>query len=204
MFKKALFAILTVGLLSVGYVSWPVIEAYRLRQAVRVGDAVTLGAKVDWASVRASLKESVAELISRERNASGSDAAERSMWGSIKLALAPSVAERFIDTYVSAEGIAKIETARLGVAAARGTVTKLGEGDIDAAWVAATGGARPGVLERFMAFYNRIVRAEFHSFDRVAFEIRDRNAPMRRYISEFHLRDLGWKLVSVRVVGTIF
>lgn len=122
----------------------------------------------------------------------------------MKLAMAPAMADRLIDTYVSADGIGRIDAARLGLKSARSSLSKLGEGDLDATWTAATVREEPSRIARFLAFYDRIVKARFHALDRVEFEIRDRNAPARRYIGEFHLRDLEWKLVSVRIAGSIF
>jgi len=203
--RKLLISGLAIAVLMTGYVSWPVLEAYRLRQAVRAGDVAVLDAKVDWVAVRRSLKQSIAELSSGRGSASGSSIEpERSLLSSFKLAMAPTVAERFIDSYVSADGIGKIDWARQGLASARGTVARLGEGDVDGAWAAVSGGSQPGALARFLSFYDRIVRARFHSLGHVEFEIRDRNAPARRYISEFQLQERGWRLVSVRITGALF
>ena len=127
MLRKLLISGLAIAVLMTGYVSWPVLEAYRLRQAVRAGDVAVLDAKVDWVAVRRSLKQSIAELSSGRGSASGSSIEpERSLLSSFKLAMAPTVAERFIDSYVSADGIGKIDWARQGLASARGTVARLG------------------------------------------------------------------------------
>lgn len=205
--KKLLLATLIAGSAAFAFALWPVASAYQLRQAVRAGDSVTLDKKVDWSAVRVSLKHSIAELVARGRSEPPADpnsGQKRSMWAGLKLAMAPYFADRFIDTYVTAEGVSKLSAARNSLRAAGDGAGKLVSGDLDAAMAAVSADHQSSRIDRFLAFYNRIIRAQFHSLDHVEFEIADTSTPERRYVSEFRLANLEWKLVSVRVVGAVF
>jgi hypothetical protein len=213
--RKSLLVMLGLIALMGGYGVWPVISAFQIKQAVKAGDVATLERKVHWVPVRASLKASIAELQPvASLVAEGPAASGRpSLWGRFKAAATPMLAETFIDTYVTPEGISQIQAARRGgwrtlfgmaprvpepgarTAASMSAAIVGGDGALD---------VEGNVLARFVAFYQRVVRARFHSLSSVEFEIADKGTPERRYISLFELSNFDWKLASVRVVGAGF
>ena len=216
MIRKLVTAVLLMAVLAGSYALWPLITAYQLRQAVKSGDVATLERKVHWAPVRASLKSSLAELsqnqattqVTAQDEAIGRAPAP-SLWSRIKATAAPMLVDRFVESYVNPEGINQLRKMGSGW---RTVITTLSGGSA-AAVAGATQSSEAGAgapdeqlpaLTRFVNFYNRIVRAKFHSLSEVEFEIADKTNPLRRYISQFELSGMEWKLASVRVVGVGF
>lgn len=234
---KLMFAAAALVLLVAGYAIWPLASAYQIKQAIRAGDVATLERKVHWAPVRASLKDSLAALspamqISGDESRLAHGQRMPSIWQRIKAAAAPVMADRFIDTYVTAEGMARLNEIRNGA-----VVSMLGFAPPQAQTPPARrrwfSRAKPATLttdvlasqdtpdpqdsiaaevisvamsklSRFMDFYNRIARARFHSLSVAEFEVIDRNNADRRIVSQFHLSAFEWKLASVRIIGAGF
>ena len=116
---KLMFAAAALVLLVAGYAIWPLASAYQIKQAIHAGDVATLERKVHWAPVRASLKDSLAALspamqISGDESRLAHGQPMPSIWQRIKAAAAPVMADRFIDTYVTAEGMARLNEIRNG------------------------------------------------------------------------------------------
>ena len=215
--RKLVLGLLALALFVGAYSVWPVLAAFQIKQAVKSGDVATLERKVHWAPVRASLKASIADLTPVPRLADDNQVQRGvqtlSIWGRIKATAAPMLADKFIDTYVTPEGLTQLHLARKG-----GWRTLIGmapkvpaNGPTEALSNALQGsepvaefGEEPGSLARFVHFYRQLIRAKFHSLSSVEFEIADRNTPARRYISMFELSGYEWKLASVRVVGAGF
>jgi hypothetical protein len=214
--RKVILVLLGLTLSVGAYALWPVVSAFQIKQAVKAGDVATLERKVHWAPVRASLKASVASLEPAPAAPDTAAAAPRtgfSFWSRIKATAAPMLAETFIDRYVTPEGISQIQQARRGGwRALLGFAPTVPEGPANTVVAnalqggdsAAQADGEPNVVSKFVAFYQRLVRAKFHSLSRVEFEIADKNTPGRRYISQFELSNFDWKLASVRIVGVGF
>ncbi len=195
------------------YGSWPVVSAFQIKQAVKTGDVATLERKVLWAPVRASLKASIATLEPAPSPAATQSRTGFSIWGSLKATAAPILADSFIDRYVTAEGISQIQQARRGGwRTLLGMMPRVPDGPANAVISDALQSGDPATssetessgIAKFISFYQRLVRAKFHSLSHVEFEIADVGTPGRSYISQFHLGDFEWKLASVRVVGVGF
>ena len=201
MFKPILFLVALAGVIG-GYAVWPLLSAFEIKQAVREGDVATLERMVHWAPVRASLKASIAALPPRMRTMDtpaipdGSESPRLSVWDRIKAVAAPIMADRVIDTYLTAEGIGKLLHARRG-----GLMGMLG---LPQAPVAV--GDNPdklrqaGTLQRFAHFYSKIVHARFQSLGQVEIEIAEHAYATHHVISLFELSGFEWKLASVRVI----
>jgi Protein of unknown function (DUF2939) len=212
--RKYVLGIFAVVLGIAGYGLWPVISAFQIKQAVKAGDVATLERKVHWAPVRASLKASIAQLSPPAADATtAANAPSTSLWSRIKSTAAPMLAETFIEKYVTPEGISQIQQVRRGGwRALFGIAPRTPEPGANAAISAAiqgddgpvTADGEPNVVSKFIHFYQRVIRARFHSLSSVEFEIADNNTPGRRYISLFELSNFDWKLASVRVVGVGF
>jgi Protein of unknown function (DUF2939) len=214
--RKAIFVLFGLGVFLGAYALWPVLSAFEIKRAVKAGDVTTLERKVLWAPVRASLKESVAKLEPVTAKAETDEAGVRrgnSFWNRIKAAATPMLAESFIDRYVTPEGITQIQQARRGGwRALLGLAPSVPDGPANASITDALQGGdatahaddEPNVISRFVAFYQRLQRARFHSLSKVEFEIADRSTPGRSYVSQFELSNFEWKLASLRVVGVGF
>lgn len=181
----AVFLLLVIG---VGYVASPFVAAWGLREAIKTADTATLERKVIWASVRTSLRASIAG--NAQLMPEVTEAGERirpSMWQRVKAAFGQSMLDRFIESYVTPEGLPKLFRYRKTW---NGTVK--GETDDE---------DRLDFFERAKSFYRRMSRAEFKSLTRIEIEMTDKFAPDRRYVSVMELHGTEWKLAELRIVG---
>lgn len=209
--RKLVLIALVPAFALVGYAAWPLLSAFQIKQAIKAGDVATLERKVHWEPVRASLKASLASLSPKGSDlATGVDhTAPRdthgpSVWARLKAASTPYFADRLIDTYVTAEGVARLQQLkREGIAGLIGGAAPSSSQATKAALTdTADEGASP--LARFVNFYNRIKSARFQSLTVAEFEVMDRNNPARKFVSQFHFANFDWKLVSVRIVGEAY
>ena len=182
-----------------------------MRHAMRTGDQTLLERRVDWENVRRSLKASILQAVSDMRSGGRSgpddDAREGRSIGilqAMKLAIAPRIADRLIDQYVTPQGVAGLTAARGGLGRLGNGAKLAASGELSLAMDALSSPDEEGRMQRFLSFYSRIQRAEFRAFDLVEFEIVDRHKPSRRFISEFKLVNLEWKLIGVRLQGEVF
>lgn len=184
-FVAAVLLLLAIG---IGYAASPFVAAWTLREAIKNGDVATIERKVVWDGVRASLRASIASnaTLLPEATAAG-ERIRPTMWQRVKTAFGQSMLDRFVESYVTPEGLPKLfryqktlkETARRGA-----------DDEDNRAW-----------LDRAKAFYRRLARAEFKSPTRMEIEIVDRFTPDRRYVSIMELHGFEWKLAELHVRG---
>lgn len=180
--------LLTAG--ATAYVASPFVAAWSLREAIKAKDVATIERKVAWDSVRASLRTSLANhaQLLPVVNAAG-EAIKPTIWQRVKSAFGASMLDRFIETYVTPEGLPQLYSYRKTW---RETVKREpGEPDADKPF-----------LERFRAFVDRVDKAEFQSLTRVEVVVRDRNAAERSYRSRFELQGFEWRLTHLEVLST--
>lgn len=172
-----------------GYVASPFVAAWSLREAIKAGDTATLERKVIWSSVRSSLRASLAgnAQLLPEVNAVG-ERVRPTMWQRVKAAFGQSMLDRFIESYVTPEGLPKLFRYRKTWS---GTV----KGEIDDE-------QNLDFFERAKGFYRRMSRAEFRSPTRIEIEMTDKFSPDRRYVSILELHGIEWKLAELRIIGT--
>jgi hypothetical protein len=188
--------LLVVLLLAVLYAAWPIYAALEIREAIIAGDTATLTRKVEWESLRASLKTSLSpETIARL--AADPDAPKPSLWQRIKAVVAPALAETVIDRYVTAENLPQLLGYRRIY---RGTVQPaLGLQEpktvLAGSWLGGT------AIDRFASFWARVRSAIFYSPTRFVLEVEDKYRPERRYIGTLELRGLTWMLTGLQVTG---
>jgi hypothetical protein len=197
------FALLTA--VAVGaYVSAPMVAAWQIREAVRSGNTAKLQEKVDWPSVRKSLRVSLDEsrkVISELTDAAGLP--RPGIWQRIKMAAVPFLADPLIGRYVTAEGVSKLyawrqkwgrrvqwvrATAHASTQLVAASVTPASEGWLD----------RLG-FGRALALVRRVKRWAFVSPIRFEIELADRIAQGRTWQAALELRGLTWKLTEMRV-----
>lgn len=171
-----------------GYAASPFVAAWGLREAIKAGDTATIERKVIWSSVRASLRSSIAgnsQLLPEAQEAT--ERVQPTVWQRVKAAFGQSMLDRFIESYVTPEGLPKLFRYRKTW---NGTV----KGEIDDE---DTG----DFFERAKVFYRRMSRAEFKSPTRIEIEMTDKNAPDRRVVTVMELHGIEWKLAELRIIG---
>jgi hypothetical protein len=184
---KILLRVLILVVPAALYIASPFWAAWRLREAVRAGDVATIEQKVEWESVRASLKSSLARhaQLLPEATAAGEQVSP-TLWQRIKSAFGATMLDRFIDNYVTPGALPRLYQFRK-------TWNEQISGDANEAQLSSR--------ERFKRFYARVVRAEFQTLTRVEIEIADKHAPDRHYVSNLELIGLEWKLTRLSVVS---
>ncbi len=186
--SRIIAAVLLLFIAGTGYAASPFFAAWNLREAIKAGDTATIERKVVWDSVRSSLRASIsgnAQLLPE-----AAEAGERirpSVWQRVKVAFGQSMLDRFIESYVTPEGLPKLFRYRKTW---NGTVKR----EIDDE-------DQGSFSERAKTFYSRMVRAEFKSLTRIEIEMSDKVAKDRRYITVMELHGTEWKLAELRIIG---
>lgn len=195
--------LLLIGLLAAtavgAYVAAPLITAWQIREAVRLGDTARLRDKVDWPSVRQSLKSSLGEA--RQALGELSDAAGEprpGLWQRIKAAALPYVTDPLIDRYVTAEGAPKLykwrQALRQRLQQASAAAAPRALASTSSGWLDGTS------LGRSLALARRIERWSFVSPMRLEIELADRQVAGRRWFAALEMRALSWRLTEMSVV----
>lgn len=187
-------------ILAAAYAATPLYSAFRIREAVRSGDIATLSERIDFVSLRQSLKVSIGELHNpaTERRA-GRGPSLPALWSRIKAMVVPGVADGFIDRHVTPEGLPRLEALRAAWRTAATSAVPAEARTRDEADRAA--GA---TMTRFRSFWSRIDHATFVSPREFELQLRDQRNQDRRYAARLQLRGLTWTLTSVRVTGPAF
>ena len=190
----AVLSLLVVA--AAGYVAWPLAHALAIREAMREGNVEVLNRKVEWDNVRASLKASLTpDAIAKLTE--DPEAPKRSVWQSVKAAVAPRFADTVIDRYVTPESLPVFlgyrETYKGTIRPALGL--KEPPGVLAGTLLEGSG------LDRGLSFWKRIRRAVFTSPTRVLLEVEDQFRPDRRYTGTMELRGLQWKLTGLTIAG---
>jgi hypothetical protein len=190
---SSLVRVLLAGVIVVGaatlYLGSPFIAAWRLRDAIRQSDVATIEQKVQWDTVRATLKASLARQAQLQPEVNAASAAVKpTLWQRIKTGFGATMLDRFIENYVTPEGLPQLFSYRK-------------------AWKENVQGEPDEALtlpwhERFQRFLQRVRRAEFQSLSRVVLEVEDKSTAERRYRSVFELIGLEWKLTELEVLSS--
>lgn len=182
-------ALTVLGALAGAYVASPFYAAWTLREAIKSKDTQTIERKVVWESVRASLKTSLAShaQLLPEATAAG-ETVKPTLWQRVKSTFGANMLDRFIESYVTPEGLPQLFAYRQ-------------------AWKRTVAGVpdetKLPMMDRAKAMFSRVKRAEFKSFTRVVIEVQDKNLSDRHYISTFELHGFEWKLTELAVLSTV-
>jgi hypothetical protein len=193
---RKLVASAAVLLGAVWFIASPFLASWELRQAIRTGDTATLEKRVEWPSVRASLRQSFDEVqkaITELSDAAG--VPKPSLWQRIVSATVPMLSGTVIDRYVTPAGLPQLyawrETWRNTV---RPTIG-LTEPPMALAGTTWEGTA----LDKVVTVLRRVDRAAFVSPTRVELELRDRYVNERSYRAVWQLKGWTWKLTELYV-----
>lgn len=197
--KPAVIAVLFTLVVAAGlYAAMPFVSAWQIREAVRTGDTATLARKVDWPSVRNSLKSSLGEA--RQALSELADVAGQprpSLWQRLKVAALPYLTDPLIDRYVSAEGAPRLYEwrqtwrSRVRPALGRGEPPTL----LSDTWIGGT------ALDRGLSLARRVDRAHFVSPSRLEIELADRYVETRRWFAALERRGVDWQLTEMKVLA---
>jgi Protein of unknown function (DUF2939) len=178
---------LVAFVLATAYIASPFVAAWNLREAVKAGNVEAVQGRVQWDTVRASLKTSLAkhpELFAEATTAG--ENVKPTIWQRIKATFGVTMIDRFIESYVTPEGLPKLfqyrQVWRENISGDAATLAEMPR------------------LERMKQFYDRIKRAEFQSLSKVEIQMQDRKKPERHYVSTMEMIDYGWKLTALRVI----
>ncbi len=205
------------ALLALAYLASPLVSAHQLRSAVEGRDTVTVARMVEWPSLRTSLRRSIARdanLLPIARDVART--VRPTWWQRIRSLFGHSMLDRFIENYITPEGLSKLYHAKERWHATRGgrrlttakpaLVAATGEGErgLKLARADAGGWLRALLPQETLAALRRIRRAEFVSPFRFVLDIRDRHKADRLIKSTFQLSNIGWtgfvwKLVAVEI-----
>lgn len=185
--RKLVLAASVVVMLAAGYVAAPFYATWSIREAMRTGDSATLARKLEWPTVRQTLRASLLEFAVGPQPAPTSASTQRpGLWQRVKIGLSRRAVDSMIDTYVNPERLPQLFTARQFY---RENISGEAAADAELAW-----------HERARRFWSRVKRAEFHSPTMFEIEIQDRNDPTRHYVGLLKLRGLSWQLTELRVL----
>lgn len=184
---RRFFLLTIVALLTVAsYAAMPFLSAWKIREAIRHGDAAYLEAKVDWPSFKDSLKPSLSRIALDMPLEPGAEPAQKpSLWQRLKQRWGRGLVERAVDGYVTPEGLTRLFSLRKSY---RQTVS--GTADPDE--------GRP-LGERVKAFWARVKRAEFTTPTRFELDVVDKTEPTRLFAGVLELRGFDWKLTELRI-----
>jgi hypothetical protein len=188
--KKLVLASLAILACAALYVASPFLTAFSIREAIKQGNSDYLADKIEWPSVRETMRQSLAEhALDLPGPLPSSDAAtpvpSPSLWQRLKTYAGRRAVDAFVDTYVNAEGLPQLHQYRR---AYRENVAGILDDPSDLPR-----------LERMKRAWQRVIRAEFHSLTEFEIEQRDRIEPTRSYVALFKLRGVEWKLTELRV-----
>ncbi|MEL6298760.1 MAG: DUF2939 domain-containing protein [Pseudomonadota bacterium] len=186
---RALLSVAVVAACICGaYVVSPFYAAYTVMQAVKTADTETLERKVNWPSVRRSLKGSIArDAQLRPAVMRAGRRIRPSLWQRVKAAFGASMVDRFVETYVTPAGLPQLYNARTRFEA--GKRLSLPVDPATRSWT-----------ERLKALTDRLKRAEFLDWRTVELEIRDRFKRDRHIISTFERTGFEWRLTRLRIM----
>lgn len=188
--KKLLLSIVALAFAATAYVAAPFVTAWSIREAIRDGNAGYLEAKIEWDTVRESLRRSLTAAAFPAPETGAAPKEKPGLWQRIKARMGRSAVDNLVASYVTPEGLPQLFTYRKLY---RDHVS--GEGDPAKAlpW-----------HKRLAAFWARVKRAEFVTPTEFRIEMVDRYDASRHYIGLLKLRGMEWKLaqLEVRFVGT--
>lgn len=194
--KLAIAIALLAG--AVVYVASPLLAAWEVREALKAGNTATLEKRVDWPSVRASLRQSFGEtqqVITELTDAAG--VPKPGFWQRVVAATVPMLSGTVIDNYVTPQAAPQLyawrqtwrETVRPSIGLAEPKMVLAGtllEGT---------------AVDKVLTLLKRVDRAIYTGPTRIELEIRDRYVETRQYRAVMELQGLTWKLTEVHVLS---
>jgi len=195
-----LLLFLLLGLLVVFYVGWPAWSCYRIYEALEKNDATTLERKVDFPSVRDSLKPAIRAQVDKTLDRTMGDAAGQLRDGRLRQQIGPQLMESVLNKIVTPQSIASLYAWRGDVSQVLKDVKEIREIGTATDGADIPGSAKPSALR-----LSNIKRFAFTS--PTSFEIgiaKDASGSEPDLTVQMGFRDLDWKLTGLvpRVEGS--
>lgn len=191
--KRILLSAVAVTLMALAYIGYPFATAWTIREAIRGGDAAYLEHKVDWDSVRTTLRGSLTHVAFDMPDPTDESVETPSLkpglWKRVKAYFGKGALDRFVASYVTPEGLPQLF-------AYRKMYRQRVHGEVEPEKTLAN------LPERLSAFWARVVRAEFKSLSAFEMEVKDKYDPDRHYVGLLELRGYEWKLTELRIRST--
>lgn len=186
--RKAILTLLSLAALLTGaagaYVAYPLYTAWAIREAVRNGDVAYLDRKIEWASVRETLRASMHQVAFDMPDPDAGPNLKPALWKRIKAYVGGGAVNRFIDSYVTPEGLPKLFEYRKLY---RQTISN--EPDEKSL----------PLMTRMSNFWKRLKRAEFRSLTEFEVELADKHEPTRHHVGLLELEGFEWRLTELRM-----
>ena len=180
--RKLLF--LPLGLLLVFYVAWPAWSIYQIYDALEKNDATTLERKIDFPSVRESLKPAIRALVDRRLDRTTGDSAGQPR---------PQLLETVLNKIVTPQGIATLYAWRGDISQVLKDIKEIGEIGAATDEAGTAGSVKPSALR-----LSNIKRFAFTS--PTSFEIgiaKDASSSEPDLTVQMGFRDMDWKLIGL-------
>lgn len=196
---RKFWIIVCVLAIAVGVAAWPIMSIYAVARAIQTGDTAVLQRRVDWARVKESLKQSIAEDARSGILVEAGEAAPgfwRRLKAASKATAVPRVADQAIDSYVTPEGLPQLfsygQTYRNRVAPWLGRTEP--KGPLAGTWL------EGGRIDHGLATLRRLESLSMPALSRLEIVVKNRFDFTRRYFVAFERVGLEWTLVAVRVL----
>ncbi len=173
--------ILALGLAcTTAFIVSPLYSAWAIRAAIKGGDAAYLVDRIDWKSVKPTLKESIGHLALGTPQKT-----KRTLWQRIKGYYGRSMVSRMVERYATPHGLPRLfsygRTVRHDILRQKDPVAELSP------------------LGRLSHLWSRVRRAEFKTPTRFELDLADKYDRNRIYCGVLSLRGLTWVLTELRV-----
>lgn len=173
-------------LCAAAYVGWPFHTAWSIKEAVKSGDSAYLAHHFEWTPVKATLKESMSDMVLGPVEATLEDKPKRQgLWASFKAYYGRTMVDSLIERYANPTGLPTLfsygRTVRRDL---------LGSVDPD--------DGQP-LHVRIANAWERIDRATFITPTRFEIDMRDKFEPTRVYAGVLELKDWRWVVTELRV-----
>jgi hypothetical protein len=189
--RELLFLLL--GLLLVFYVAWPAWSIYQIYDALEKNDATTLERKIDFPSVRESLKPAIRAVIDSRLDRTTGDAAGQPRDGGLRQQIGPQLMETVLNKIVTPQGIASLYAWRGDISQVLEDVKEIREIGAATDEAGTAGSVKPAALG-----LSNIKRFAFTSL--TSFEIgiaKDASSSEPNLTVQMGYRDMDWKLIGL-------
>jgi hypothetical protein len=184
---------LLLGLLLVFYVGWPAWSSYRIYYALENNDATTLERKIDFPSVRDSLKPAIRAQVDKTLDRTMGDAAGQLRDGRLRQQIGPQLMENVLNKIVTPQSIASLYEWRGDLSQVIKGIKEIREIETSTNGAGIAESAKPSPLR-----LSNIKRLAFTSF--TSFEIgiaKDASASEPDLTAQMGFRDMDWKLIGL-------
>lgn len=189
----------TIVMVGALYIASPLLAAYKLRAAVQTGDTRTIERMIIWPSFRESVRHTIIHNANLLPVAEGAVRnIPPTLWQRVRSVFGHSLLDRFIERYISPQGLPELYRARSNWHQRPGNQPR----EVRQASVV------PGhilvVPDHILNAWKRIKRAEFITPFNFVLETEDPHKTARLIRSTFQLTNVGifgfdWKLSAVSV-----